>query len=155
MTEQNSADNPVIIPLQELLASEKVFYQKAQSFHWYVTGESFFDLHDMFGDLYEMSGYNADQIAERVIGLGGMPINTMRGFLERSRIAEAPVVEKDQDIEPMVKHIIADLGDLNILSKHAARKAEKNGDRATVNKLDDMIEDREDKRWMLKSFIKD
>ncbi|NJK86607.1 MAG: hypothetical protein HC906_12205 [Bacteroidales bacterium] len=38
----------IVLRLNKLIASYHVFYQKLRNFHWNVTGQDFFDLHQHF-----------------------------------------------------------------------------------------------------------
>ena len=57
--------------LNKQVANWSVLYTKLHNFHWYVKGPSFFTLHAKFEELYNEATLNMDEIAERLLTLGG------------------------------------------------------------------------------------
>lgn len=58
--------------LQDLVNEMFGFYFKCHKYHWNVVGPNFFDLHDMFGDMYENVWGAIDKTAEYIRILGAM-----------------------------------------------------------------------------------
>lgn len=58
--------------LQDLVNEMFAFYAKLHKYHWNVTGQNFFDLHSMFGSMYEDVWENIDKTAEYIRILGAM-----------------------------------------------------------------------------------
>jgi starvation-inducible DNA-binding protein len=63
-----------------------VFYQNVRGFHWNIRGEKFFELHVKFEELYTDLQLKIDEIAERIVTLGGTPLHTFSGFTEHATI---------------------------------------------------------------------
>ena len=63
----------VVSALHSLLADFQVFYTNLRGFHWDIEGHGFFVLHGKFEELYDDTAEKADQIAERILMLGGKP----------------------------------------------------------------------------------
>lgn len=59
--------------------------------HWNVKGPNFIGLHELFDKIYEAVGSYVDQIAERIVQLGGIAEGTIRAAADRSRLAEYPL----------------------------------------------------------------
>ena len=70
------------------IANWSVLYTKLHRFHWYVKGPTFFTLHAKFEELYNQAGLVVDQLAERLLAIGGQPIATMKEYLETASIQE-------------------------------------------------------------------
>src|SRR5699024_8944721 len=87
------------------VASWSVLYTKLHNFHWYVKGPSFFTLHVKFEELYNEATAHMDEIAERLLALGGQPVATMREQLELSVVKEAT---KQESAEEMVEDTVKD-----------------------------------------------
>ena len=68
---------PVVVELNKLLADYHIYYQKLRNFHWNVSGENFFDLHEQFEELYNDAKIKIDEIAERVLTLRYHPISNL------------------------------------------------------------------------------
>lgn len=76
----------LILKLNDLLANYQVFYQNTRGFHWNIKGEKFFELHLKFEELYTDFQLKIDEIAERILTLGGTPLHTFAAYLEHSQI---------------------------------------------------------------------
>ncbi len=79
----------VIEVLNKQVADWSVLFTKLHNFHWYVKGPQFFTLHEKFEELYTESATHIDEIAERILAIGGKPVATMKEYLEISSIQEA------------------------------------------------------------------
>ena len=58
--------------------------------HWNVKGPSFISLHELFDEVYGAVGDYVDQIAERIVQLGGTAQGTARTAASRSTLHEYP-----------------------------------------------------------------
>ena len=68
-----SAVSNVVASLKQLLADYQVFYTNLRSFHWNIKGHGFFVLHGKFEDMYNNAAEKVDELAERILMLGGEP----------------------------------------------------------------------------------
>ena len=136
--------------LNTLLADYQVLYQKLRNYHWNVRGPMFFELHAKFEELYDEAALRVDEIAERVGTLGGRPISTLAGALEKARLKEDPGQAGPQE---MVANLVADYERLNGHLREASRKAEKAGDAGTFNLLEGFADSQEKTVWMLKAYL--
>ena len=62
--------------LNDLLSDYHIFYQNVRGFHWNVKGENFFDLHVRFEELYTQLYQNIDELAERIVTIGFVPLHS-------------------------------------------------------------------------------
>jgi starvation-inducible DNA-binding protein len=138
--------------LNELLADYMVYYQKLRNYHWNVRGQEFFKLHEKFEEGYLQTADWADDIAERVLALGGTPYSTLEEFTENARLSEDA---DSPDARQMVSNLIEDIDQLNDWSQEIAESAEEVRDRTTANLLDDIIDLQVERRWMFKTFLED
>lgn len=79
----------LVTELNNLLANYQVFYVNVRGFHWNIKGEKFFELHVKFEELYNDLILKIDEIAERVLTLGGVPSHAYSEYLKVSDIKEA------------------------------------------------------------------
>ena len=63
--------------------------------HWNVKGPSFIALHELFDQVDEAIESYVDQIAERIVQLGGIAQGTVRVAAARSRLEEYPLTIAD------------------------------------------------------------
>ena len=73
--------NNLVKRLNEFLVNYQVFYMNVRSFHWNIKGQKFFELHLKFEELYNDLLIKVDEIAERVLTLGGTPLHAYSDYL--------------------------------------------------------------------------
>lgn len=61
--------------LHQLLADFQVHYTNLRGMHWNIKGHGFFVLHEKFESMYDDTAEKIDEIAERILMLGGVPEN--------------------------------------------------------------------------------
>src|SRR5262245_46657764 len=79
--------------------------------HWNVKGPNFISLHDLFDRINKDAVENVDDIAERVVQLGGVAEGTVRTASMRSTIADYPpnTVDGRSHVEAL-SNVIAEFG---------------------------------------------
>jgi len=145
-------DTDVTTGLNHLLADATVFYQKVRHYHWNVTGPHFFTLHDKFEELYTFWNDAIDELAERVRSRGDRPVHTLADVLDLAALEEDPSVPAAQE---MVEGIVEDLSALDEQVQNLADRAEDADDSGTVTVLEDVSEQIEEDRWMLRAWLND
>ena len=78
--------------LNELLADYSIFYQNIRGYHWNITGDKFFELHDKFQELYEGLFIKIDEVAERIKTLGHTPNHQFSVYQKLAKIKESTEV---------------------------------------------------------------
>ena len=134
--------------LNKLVANLTVLYTKLHSFHWYVTGRSFYTLHEVFENYYNYTTESLDEVAERLLAIGGRPVSTLKGALEIATIQEA--TEKAKEMVAAVFHdfelLISDLTNLMSI-------AEEEGDQGTSDLALGLKTQLEKNVWMLRAYL--
>lgn len=74
--------------LKQLQADSVVFFMKTHNYHWNVKGVNFPQIHVATQEIYENFAEIFDDLAERVIQLGGSPYVTLADALKASKISE-------------------------------------------------------------------
>lgn len=138
------------IELNHLVSTCSVLYTKLHNYHWYVTGNAFFTLHEKFEELYNEVTLNLDEIAERILSKGGKPVATLKEHLELSYIEEA--TGKESTIQ-MVETTISDFEKLMKALNSTMEIAAEEGDDRTEDLLNAMYQSIEKHAWMLKAFL--
>jgi starvation-inducible DNA-binding protein len=144
-----SHDEKVIQGLNGLLADATVLYQKLRHYHWNVEGRHFFELHVKFEELYTRWAVSIDEIAERILSVGGTPLHTMRALVDGASLPEDESIPSGSE---MVERATADLAAILELAGAVIESAESAGDRGTVNLLDGMRDAIEKDLWMLRAW---
>lgn len=132
------------------VASWSVVYTKLHNFHWYVKGPSFFTLHVKFEELYNEATLHMDEIAERLLALGGKPVATMKEQLKLSVVEEASGTE---DAEKMVETLVNDYDKVMKSLKKGMELAAEEGDDMTEDMFNAIHQNLEKHSWMLSAFL--
>ena len=132
------------------IANWTVLYVKLHNFHWYVKGPQFFTLHTKFEELYTEAALHIDELAERLLSLGGQPVATMSGCLEQSSVKES---SGNEAAEKMVEAIVSDFGIMIQELKDGMKLAEEVDDETTGDMLLAIHSSLEKHVWMLQSFL--
>ncbi|MFE6168898.1 Dps family protein [Viridibacillus arvi] len=136
--------------LNQLVASWSVLYTKLHNYHWYVKGPSFFTLHEKFEELYNEAATHLDEIAERILTLGGQPVATLKEHLEISNVKEATGNESTNE---MVEAVISDFEIVMKSLKSGMAEAAKEEDDMTEDLLNATYQSLDKHVWMLKAFL--
>ena len=139
----------VVTALQNLLADFQIYYSNLRGFHWEIKGRGFFVLHEKFESMYDDTATKVDEIAERILTLGGTPENKYSGYLKVARIPEVSGVtsshEAVDNILNTYKHFIAEERKLIDLATEA-------NDAVTADMLTGYLKEQEKMIWMLVAF---
>ncbi|MDN3205119.1 Dps family protein [Algoriphagus sediminis] len=145
-------ESKALIPqLNTLLANYQIYYQNLRNFHWNVSGSNFFELHAKFEELYTTANESVDEVAERILTLGGRPLSSYGEYIEAATITEAGVVE---DSVKMVSEIRANLNVLLDIERSVLDAASEQGDEGTVTLMSDYITAKEKVVWMLSAYLR-
>ena len=92
---KNNLPEDVRIKIADLLqtalqASIDLTYQSKQA-HWNVKGSSFIALHELFDKASALAGSFSDDLAERMVQLGGTPKGTVKVAAKGSFLPEYPL----------------------------------------------------------------
>lgn len=132
------------------VSSWSVLYTKLHNYHWYVKGHQFFILHEKFEELYGEATAHMDEIAERILTLGGNPVATLKEHLTQSVVQEASGNEKADD---MVRVVATDYGEIMQSLKKGMELAATAGDGMTEDVLNAIYQNIEKHQWMLNAFL--
>lgn len=139
----------VVDSLQQLLVDYQVFYANLRGFHWNIKGHGFFVLHSKFEELYDNAAEKADELAERILMLGGVPKNKFSDYLKVSNVQEVEGVscgdEALKNILETYSYFIAEERKLLAIASQA-------GDEATVALMSDYLKEQEKMVWMLCAY---
>ncbi|MGK7390075.1 MAG: Dps family protein [Candidatus Cyclobacteriaceae bacterium M2_1C_046] len=137
--------------LNVLLVNYQIYYQNLRGFHWNVEGDLFFELHEKFEELYTNAQEAIDEIAERILTLGGVPYHTYSDYIKQAKIKE----ERDiRDGKECVGITLENLKTILNYEKEVLSKAKSSDDEGTAGLVRDYIKHHEKVMWMLKSFLK-
>lgn len=136
--------------LNELLASFQQYYQNLRGIHWNIKGKRFFDLHAKFEELYNDANLKVDEIAERILTLGGVPLHTFEDYKNASKVPVGKDVTQDEDA---IRLIVDSLKELLIIERKILEQAGDANDEGTLSMMSDFITEQEKTVWMMKAWL--
>lgn len=136
--------------LNRQLANAMVLYMKLHNYHWYVKGNQFFTLHAKFEELYHTFARYMDELAERLFMIGGQPVATLAGMLEKATLSEA---SGSIHAEQMVQTIVNDFQQVISELKQGYKLAEQFEDETTADMFKEMQSYLEKQVWLMQSFL--
>lgn len=123
---------------------------KLHHYHWYVKGPQFFVLHEKFEELYNTAAGYVDELAERLLAIGGKPAGSMSDYLKLATISEA---SGESSAEQMVQKLTDDFAVLAQELKNGIEAASSQEDDASADLLTGILADVQKQSWMLSAFL--
>ncbi len=136
--------------LNKLLANFQQYYQNLRGIHWNIKGKRFFDLHSKFEELYNDANLKVDEIAERILTLGGVPLHTYEDYISNSKIPIGKNVHKDEDA---IRLIVNSLTELLLIERRILNASDEVDDEGTNSMMSDFITEQEKTVWMMKAWL--
>ena len=147
LNEKKVAD--VVSALHQLLADFQVHYTNLRGFHWDIKGHGFFVLHGKFEDMYNDAAEKVDEIAERILMLGGTPANKFSDYLKVANVNE---VDKVSNGDEALNNILQSISYLIGEERKILSIASQSGDEVTVSMMSDYLKEQEKLVWMLTAY---
>ncbi|MBS4172958.1 Dps family protein [Bacillus sp. FJAT-49736] len=137
--------------LNQELSNFNVMYVKLHRYHWFVQGRHFYSLHVLFENLYNEMAADLDEVAERILSIGGKPLATMSKYLEETTLVEASADDKENEI---ISQLIKDYRQMvDEIKNTGVKLAEEVNDNPTVDLLNELQGKFEKHLWMLGALI--
>jgi starvation-inducible DNA-binding protein len=150
-SEKQQVKNDVLVNgMNEFLADLQIFYQNLRGFHWNVKGTLFFVLHAKFEEYYNESAEWVDEVAERILTLGGEPLHAFSDYL---KVASLPEIKNVGDGKKTVEYVVEQSETLLTKMQKLQIEAAEQNDEGTNAMLSEMIGETEKRLWMLKTFL--
>ncbi len=141
----------VVEKLNAYLSSLQIAYINVRGYHWNIKGKQFFVLHEKFEEIYNNLNEMADEVAERILILGGKPLHSFSDYLKISEINEQTDISSAEDT---LKFLLQDLKILLAIEREILSFASNNEDEGTVGMLSEYIGEQEKMIWMLNAVLK-
>ena len=136
--------------LNVLLANFQRYYQNLRGIHWNIKGKRFFDLHVKFEELYDDANMKVDEIAERILTLGGVPLHTFEDYMSKGTVPVGKNITKDEEA---IRLIVGSLTQLLVLERQILDQADDANDEGTNSMMSGFISEQEKTVWMMKAWL--
>ena len=137
----------VVNLLNELLANYQIYYQNLRGFHWNVRGNRFFVLHAKFEELYNDAIEKVDEIAERILTLGGVPLHSYAAY------TTLKAKENVTDGDACLRAVVEDVQVLLKQEREILSVAAEIGDDGTQDVFSSYVSSQEKLLWMLDAYL--
>ena len=134
------------------LANLNVLYRKVQNYHWNIVGTGFFSVHAKLEEYYDALNEQIDDVAERILSIGGRPLGTLKDYLAVTTIKEAE--NKEISIADAVADVKKEFEAMLKLVKEVKETADSENDYGTSTMVDEYISTYEKNLWMLNAYLK-
>ncbi|MBK8944186.1 MAG: DNA starvation/stationary phase protection protein [Ignavibacteriae bacterium] len=133
--------------LNQNLADVQVLYVKLHNYHWNVKGPHFFGIHKQTEEYYDYFAGVYDDVAERILQIGGKPLTTLKGYLEIAKITEEN--KSEFSANEVINILINDFEYLKSEFKKTSDIAASKNDLTTQALVDENVAWLEKSLWML------
>ena len=141
--------NGVVNELKQLLADFQVHYTNLRGVHWNIKGRGFFTLHEKFESMYNDAAEKVDELAERILMLGGEAENKFSEYLKVAKVKE---VSDITCTTCAVDYVLDTYKYLIGLERKAIDTANEAGDAVTADMLTGYLKEQEKMVWTLVAF---
>jgi starvation-inducible DNA-binding protein len=146
----NNPNSKTIQGLNMLLSNYQIYYQNLRGLHWLIEGKQFFVLHEKYEEWYTEAAENIDEVAERILMIGGKPVHTFEDYLVD---AEIKPIKNINNAEEGIRIVLDNNRSLLRHFNEVLKEAEEAHDEGTVDMMTGLIKTTEKRMWMLKSFL--
>ncbi len=141
----------VVKQLNQIQADVYVMFLKLHNLHWNVKGMDFYPIHEYTESAYNSMAGIFDEVAERVLQLGGTPLTLNSQLVKQANIKESEKTsfsskEVLSEIEEDYKYFLKSF-------KTLAKEADEENDSASVGIADENIAKLEKDLWILKASL--
>ena len=137
--------------LQQRLVESIDFQLQSKQSHWNVKGPQFVSLHKLFDEVTEQAGEYTDELAERIVQLGGTPAGGAAVVAANSGLPVIPATVRDG-----MAHVEA----LSSLSAEFGKRIRKSiddasalGDADTADLFTEISRELDKSLWMLEAHL--
>lgn len=142
----------VIPTLNQLVADSLGLYTHAKQAHWHVLGANFIALHELFDEVAQAALKATDEMAERVIQLGGEVDGTLKDAAKNTTLPEYPHPKSNQ-YEPHVNGLLKSLSHLSASTRKAIDSTDEAGDKVTSDILTEITATLDKYVWFVEAHV--
>ncbi|MGE9516819.1 MAG: Dps family protein [Solitalea-like symbiont of Acarus siro] len=136
--------------LNKLLSNYSIFHMNLRGLHWNICGNHFFRLHKEYEREY-LDAYNKiDEIAERILQLGALPLHTFKDYIDNSDIKPTKNVINDSE---GIKNILESYKIIIKIESEIMELTDKIKDYGTNDMIASYMREQSKRVWMFNSYI--
>lgn len=141
-----AALNQAIADISELSA-------KVHQVHWYMRGLNFYTMHPKMDEFMDLLGGQLDEIAERLIAIGGAPYASLGEFLEHTVLKDQKTTFEEKNLPERIDDLVADFKTLRDEYQELIDVSGDENDLSTQDMIIGMKTEIEKNIWMMQAFL--
>lgn len=134
--------------LNQLVADLSQFSAIVHQTHWYMRGGEFLTLHPQMDEFMDELDGQLDEVAERLITIGGAPFSTLKEFADNTKL-EDEKGSYEKDMTARMENLLAGYRYLQSVYTQGIEIAGDEGDQVTEDMCIEFKGATEKKIWML------
>jgi DNA-binding ferritin-like protein len=146
-----AAAQQMIEALNKDLASMLVLYNQYHKHHWIAEGAEFLELHLLLEEHYTELHTQYDQVAERIVTLGGLPVSSPSEMEQHAYVQHEP--SGLHDLRDMLGHDLEAERKLSSNMREHIALAEQVGDYGTESLLKEILQATEKRAAFLEKHL--
>ncbi|NET29843.1 Dps family protein [Okeania sp. SIO1I7] len=148
---EKSVTEPICEGMNIALATFQALFLQYEKHHFVVEGAEFYQLHEFFQESYDDVRGHVHDLAERLNGLGGVPVASFAKLAEMCCFT--PEEDGSFNSRAMVEHDLGAEQEVIKLLRRLASQAESLGDRATRYLYEQILLKTEERAYHLDHFL--
>lgn len=134
------------------LADQIVFGMKVHNIHWFLHGDKFFEIHEKMDEYYADIETCIDEVAERLLAIGGKPVPSVAKALELTSITELD--ETMKTAKEGLELLVVDYENIRENTLELIELAGEAGDPGTEDYFTSLSLDLDKTLWMIHAYLK-
>lgn len=139
--------------LNQLVADLSQMNVNLHQVHWYIRGTSFLRLHPLMDDYMDEIDTQLDEVAERLIEIGGAPFSSTAEFAAHTGLPEEPGAFNKYTQEEYVARLVNQFGYLRDVYQKGMDITDEEKDLPTQDLLNGYKAAMDKNIWMLQAYL--
>lgn len=139
--------------LNQLIADLSQLQVNVQQVHWYMRGPEFFKLHPKMDEFNEEFAEQLDEVAERLIALGGKPFATTHEFIDHTNLPDEVIDWGEFPLPELMKHLDHDFRYIRDQYQQGIEITDEEQDLPTQDMLSGFKAEMDKLIWMVSAFL--
>lgn len=146
-------NSKTLVQLNQLLADLTQLQNNIQQIHWYMRGKNFFHLHPLMDEYKEILGNQLDELAERLIALGGSPFATIAEFSAHTKLPDEKIAFDQFTLAELMDKLLSEFKYLKEQYQIGIDVTDQEKDFPTQDILNGYKRETEKVIWMVSAYL--
>ncbi|MFX3616721.1 MAG: DNA starvation/stationary phase protection protein [Sporolactobacillus sp.] len=139
--------------LNQLIADISELSAKVHQAHWYMRGLNFYTMHPKMDEFLEMLDGQLDDVAERLIAIGGAPYASLTEFLAHTVLKDTKTTFEEKNLPERISDLVVDFKTLRDQYQETMDVSGAENDLSTQDMVIEMKTAIDKNIWMMQAFL--